>query len=156
MSQRSSAVLWLVMGLFCAFLALASCGGGGWGLWHTQNKLEIVEKSIDQDTKLLEQKNPKDVVLLTKLDDAEQRRIANDKEKAELDRYKIYALSALGISLLPALMTPIFLIMFFITWRKKPRVKVIEVDDDEEEEEEAEPPPAKKKPAAKRAAEDDD
>jgi flagellar biosynthesis/type III secretory pathway M-ring protein FliF/YscJ len=146
MSQRTSAILWLIIALFCGFLSLVSCAGGGYATWYTHNKVNLLEQRIKDDEKEKDQVFVKQARLV----ELEKRLRESDKEKAEFERYRYFAIAGAAISVIPGLMTLVFLVMAVAKFMKKSRPAS---DDDEEDEE---PPEKKPTPKAKAKPKDDD
>jgi hypothetical protein len=152
MSQRTSAILWLIIALFCGFLSLVACAGGGYGIWHTHTKVKFLEKSIEEDDRELNDIDPKKFVKGARLDLLEKRLRESDKEKAEFERYRYFAIAAAAISVIPGLMTLAFLVVAVAKFMKSRPA----ADDDEEVEEDEEPPEKKPTPKAKTKPKIDD
>jgi hypothetical protein len=138
MSQRMSALLWLLMSLFCGFLTLVMFAGGGYALWHTHSNVQMCEKRIEEDE--TELKQPKTRMIAGRMDELDTRLKATNQEKSEFEKYRVYAIAATAIGIVPALMTLAFLAMFFMKWFKKPRKQSAEEEDADDTEEEPDEP----------------
>ena len=150
MSQRTSAILWLIIALLCGFLSLVACIGGSYATWHTHSEVKRLEKSIAEDEKEL--KDPKIFLKPARHDELEERLPKNDKKKADFERYRYFAIAAAAISVLPGLMTLAFLVVAVAKFMKSRPA----ADDDEEVEEDEEPPEKKPTPKAKTKPKIDD
>jgi hypothetical protein len=144
MSQRTSAILWLIIALFCGFLSLVACAGGGFGIWYTDSNVKRITERIDEDDR--EVKDTKKFVRGARLEELEKRLRESDKEKAEFERYRVFAIAGAAISVIPGLMTLAFLGLAVAKFMKKSRPAP---EDDEEFEEEEEPAEKKTTPKAK-------
>jgi flagellar biosynthesis/type III secretory pathway M-ring protein FliF/YscJ len=151
MSQRTSAILWLIIALFCGFLSLVACTGGGYGIWHTHSKVKLLEQSIEEDEREL--KDTKKIVRGARFEELENRLRESDKEKAEFERYRVFAIAGAAISVIPGLMTLAFLGLAVAKFMKKSRPAP---EDDEEFEEEEEPAEKKSTPKAKAKSKEND
>jgi TRAP-type C4-dicarboxylate transport system permease small subunit len=141
MSQRTSAILWLIIALFCGFFSLVACVGGGYATWHTDSEVKRLEKSIEEDDK--ERTDPKTFVKPGRLDELEKRLPESERKQTEYVRYRYFAIAAAAISVIPGLMTLAFLVVAVAKFMKK---SAPASDDDEEDEE---PPEKKPTPKAK-------
>jgi len=148
MSQRTSAILWLIIALFCGFLSLVACIGGSYATWHTHSEVKRLEKSIEADEK--ERNDPKTFLKPARLDELEKRLPESDRKQAEFVRYRYFAIAAAAISLIPGLMTLAFLVVAIAKFMKKSRP----ASDDDEEDEES--PEKKSIPKAKAKSKNDD
>jgi hypothetical protein len=134
--------MWLIIGLFCGFLSLVACVGGGYATWHTDSEVKRLEKNIAEDEKEL--KDPKSMFKAGRRDELDKRIRESDMEQARFVRYRYFAIAAAAISVIPGLMTLAFLVVAVAKFMKKSRPAS---DDDEEDEE-----PPEKKPTQKAKA----
>jgi hypothetical protein len=146
MSHRASAILWLIMALFCGFLSLVACAGGGYSTWYTHDNVRRLEKSIEDDGKEL--KDKKKFVMPARREELDKRLAKSDKEMDQYVRYRYFAIAAAAISIIPAFMTLAFLVMAVAKFMKKTRPASQEDEDAEQ--------PAEKKPTRKTKPKDDD
>ena len=151
MSQRTSAIMWLIIALFCGFLSLVACAGGSYATWHTHSEVKRLEKSIAEDEKEL--KDPKIFLKPARHDELEKRLPESDKKKADFERYRYFGIAAAAISVIPGLMTLAFLVVAVAKFMKKSRPAL---DDDEEDEEPPEKKPTPKAKAKAKPKTDDD
>jgi len=153
MSQRTSAILWLIIALFCGFFSLVACVGGGYATWHTDSEVKRLEKSIAEDEKEL--KDPRIFLKPARHDELEERLPKNDKKKADFERYRYFAIAAAAISVIPGLMTLAFLVVAVAKFMKsRPASDDDEVVEEDEEQLEKKPTP-KAKAKAKPKTDDD-
>jgi hypothetical protein len=148
MSQRTSAIMWLIIALFCGFLSLVACAGGGYATWYTHSEVKRAEKSIEEDEQEL--KDPKSMFKAGRRDELDKRIRESDRKQAEFVRYRYFAIAAAAISLIPGLMTLAFLVVAVAKFMKK---RAPASDDDEEDEE---PPEMNPTPKAKAKPKNDD
>ena len=144
MSQRTSAILWLVIALFCGFLSLVACVGGGYATWHTDSEVKRLEKSIAEDEK--EQKDPKVFLKPGRHDELEKRLRESDRKQTEFVRYRYFAIAAAAISVIPGLMTLAFLVVAVAKFMKKSALASDDYEEDEEPPEKKPTPKAKAQP----------
>jgi Sec-independent protein translocase protein TatA len=151
MSQRGSAMLWLVMALVFGVVSLAGCGGAGYGIWHVQTRLDEIKNQKEKDEELRKDRKQEEEAL---------KRLANaDKEESDYIKYRWFSIAgAIGASI-PAVMTLAFLLMAMTKFMKKPKPPIDDEDDDEDEEDEDEDDEEEEeddKPARKKRRVDDD
>ncbi len=144
MSQRTSAILWLIIALFCGFLSLVACVGGGYATWHTHSEVKRLEKSIEEDDK--ERNDPKTFLKPGRLDQLEKRLPESDRKHAEYVRYRYFAIAAAAVSVIPGLMTLAFLVVAVAKFMKESRPAADDDEEDEEPPEKNPTPKAKSKP----------
>ena len=140
MSNRTSAIVWLIAGLAFGFITLSCAGGGGYTLWYAHDKTKTAEKIYEEEKKELEGDK---ALRPDRVRELNNRRTKNMDDVNDWRQYRQYALVFALSAIIPLLITARCLFSGIYRLLKKPK-KEADDDDDEGEDEEEEKKPSRK------------
>ena len=153
MSQRASAIVWLIAGLAFGLVTLSCAGAGGYALWYTHDKATAAEKIYEEEKNELEQGK---FMPPARFKELNARRSKNSDDVNDWRQYRQYALVFMLTAIIPLLITGRCLFSGVMGMLKKPKN-----EDEEEDRPRKQKTPDDdddrpvKKPAKKKVADDD-
>ena len=114
MPQKSSGVLWLILGLVFGVLALGCCGFGSFSVWHTHGNVQMAQAGVDRNMREMEKLAPaahlpQNRVRLQELDNMVH---VGLRQEAGFKGDRMMAILLAATSLLPGLLAFVFLGIF--------------------------------------------